>query len=55
MFHEKQNQNKTKYLRVSVAEGFDADQHPNIIPGLELTLAPLHLVVVCKESICSVT
>lgn len=45
--------NVREYLRVSVAEWFDADQHSNIIPGLELTLAPLHLIVVCKESICS--
>lgn len=39
----------TEYLRVSVAERLDADQHPDIIPGLELTLAPLYFVVVCKE------
>ena len=37
-----------EYLRVSVAEWFNADQHPNIIPGFELTLAPLHLVMVCQ-------
>lgn len=37
-----------EYLRVSVAEWLDADQHPDIIPGLELTLAPLYFVVVCK-------
>lgn len=41
----------TEYLRVSVAEWLDADQHPDVIPGLELTLAPLYFVVVCKELI----
>lgn len=40
--------NLTGYIRVSVAEGFDADQHPNIVPGLKLALAPLHLIVICK-------
>lgn len=43
----------TEYLRVSVAEWLDADQHPDIIPGLELTLAPLYFVVVCEELISS--
>lgn len=44
---------KNEYPRVSMAEGFNADQHPDIVPGLQLTLAPLHLIVVCIETKCS--
>lgn len=44
---------RSGYPRVAVAEGLDADQHPNIVPSLQLTLAPLHLVVVWKGLACS--
>lgn len=40
--------NLAGYIRVSVAERFDTDQHPDVVPGLKLTLAPLHLIVICK-------
>lgn len=38
-----------EYARVAVAERLDADQHPDVVSGLQLTLAPLHLVVICAE------
>lgn len=37
-----------RYPRVAMAEGFDADQHPDVVSGLQLTLAPLHLIVICR-------
>lgn len=36
-------------LRVSVAEWFDTDEHPDVISGLELSFAPLYFIVICEE------